>query len=211
MGLSFETLAAPAVILVFLTATVLLVSRDWRLSLLTLGAQYLGVFILVGMQGRLETALTKLLAGWIAGVVLWLALVGTPASGSGMISEGNPDRFSVSASTPSGWLFRLLAVGIVGLAVSSLTAPLLVWVQDLRLEQGWGALLLVGLGLLHLGFTAHPLSVVVGLLTVLSGFEILYAAVEFSALVVGLLAGVNLGLALIGAYLFLAPTLLEEE
>jgi hypothetical protein len=49
-----------------------------------------------------------------------------------------------------------------------------------------------------------------GLLTVLSGFEILYSAVEVSALVTGLLAGVNLGLALVGAYLLLAPTLEEE-
>jgi hypothetical protein len=37
-------------------------------------------------------------------------------------------------------------------------------------------------------------------LTALAGFEILYAAVESSALVTALLAVVNLGLALAGAY-----------
>jgi len=42
--------------------------------------------------------------------------------------------------------------------------------------------------------------VIVGLLTVLAGFEIMYAAVESSALVTALLAVVNLGLALAGAY-----------
>jgi hypothetical protein len=208
--LGFEALAAPAVVLVFLTASLLLVSRDWRLSILTLGAQYLGVFFLVVQQGRLETALAKLLAGWIAGFVLGLALAGLPA-GSELEAKPNQGRFAVRASTPSGWLFRLLAIGIVGLAVSSITPSLLKWVPGLGLEQGWGALLLIGLGLLHLGLTTHPLSMVLGLLTVLSGFEILYAAVEVSALVTGLLAGVNLGLALIGGYLFLAPTLLEEE
>jgi hypothetical protein len=47
--------------------------------------------------------------------------------------------------------------------------------------------------------------VIVGLLTVLSGFEIIYAAIESSVLVTGLLAGVNLGLALVGAYLLISP------
>ncbi len=55
--------------------------------------------------------------------------------------------------------------------------------------------------MLQLGFTSQSLNVALGLLTVLAGFEILYAAVEISALVAGLLAGVNLGIALIGAYL----------
>jgi hypothetical protein len=128
-----------------------------------------------------------------------------------MGTEAVQGRFSVSTSTPSGWLFRVLAIGIVGLAVSSVTSSLLVWLPEILLEQGWGALFLIGLGLLHLGLTAHPLSVVLGLLTVLSGIEILYTAVEASALVTGLLAGVTLGLALIGGYLFLSPTLLEGE
>ena len=41
-------------------------------------------------------------------------------------------------------------------------------------------------------------------MTVLSGFEILYAAVEGSILVAALLATINLGLALVGAYLLIA-------
>jgi hypothetical protein len=57
------------------------------------------------------------------------------------------------------------------------------------------------MGLLQLGMTTHPLRVVLGLLTLLSGFEILYAAVEVSVLVTGLLALINLGMALVGSYL----------
>jgi hypothetical protein len=48
---------------------------------------------------------------------------------------------------------------------------------------------------------AHPLRVVLALLVFFSGFEILYAMVERSTLVAGLLALVNLALAMIGAYL----------
>ncbi len=59
----------------------------------------------------------------------------------------------------------------------------------------------MGLGILQSGMTARPFRVSVGLLTVLAGFEILYAAVETSLLVAGLLAIINLGLALSGSYL----------
>ena len=67
-----------------------------------------------------------------------------------------------------------------------------------------GSLILIGMGLLHLGITSYILRVVIGLMTVLSGFEILYSAVEGSILVAALLATINLGLALVGAYLMIA-------
>jgi hypothetical protein len=72
-----------------------------------------------------------------------------------------------------------------------------------------GAVLLIGMGLINLGMTTRPLRVLLGLLTTLSGFELLYAAVESSVLVAGLLAVVTLGLALVGAYLL--DTLSGEE
>jgi hypothetical protein len=53
--------------------------------------------------------------------------------------------------------------------------------------------------------TAQPFRVILGLLTVLSGFEALYAALESSILVAAMLSVVNLGLALVGAYLLTVP------
>jgi hypothetical protein len=50
-----------------------------------------------------------------------------------------------------------------------------------------------------------------GLMTVLSGFEILYSTVESSVLVAALLAVINLGLALVGAYLLIASAPQETE
>jgi hypothetical protein len=41
-------------------------------------------------------------------------------------------------------------------------------------------------------------------MTVLSGFEIIYSTVESSVLVAALLAVINLGLALVGAYLLIS-------
>ena len=45
----------------------------------------------------------------------------------------------------------------------------------------------------------------------LSGFEILYAAVELSTLVAGLQALITLGIAMTGAYLMSAPSMEPEE
>jgi hypothetical protein len=67
-----------------------------------------------------------------------------------------------------------------------------------------GSLLLIGMGLLHLGITAHILRMTIGLMTILSGFEIIYSAVEGSILVAALLAVITLGLALVGSYLLIA-------
>jgi hypothetical protein len=49
----------------------------------------------------------------------------------------------------------------------------------------------------------------VGLLTVIAGFEVIYAAIETSVLVAGLLGVVNLGLALTGAYVLISGSLEE--
>jgi hypothetical protein len=65
------------------------------------------------------------------------------------------------------------------------------------------------MGLIHLGITSRVFRVVLGLLTALCGFEIIYAAVESSILVAGLLAITNLGLGLTGSYLLLAASSAE--
>ncbi|MBN2256961.1 MAG: hypothetical protein JW704_03955, partial [Anaerolineaceae bacterium] len=56
------------------------------------------------------------------------------------------------------------------------------------------------LGLTHTGISTRPFRIILGILTILTGFEIIHAAVEFSFLVIGLLAGINLALALAGVY-----------
>ena len=45
-----------------------------------------------------------------------------------------------------------------------------------------------------------PLRVILGLFTALSGFELLYASLEFSRVLEVLFAAVNLSLALVGSY-----------
>ena len=96
--------------------------------------------------------------------------------------------------------------------IAATVAPL---VDSLMADAGMvvsaGSLLLIGMGLLHLGVTDQAMRVTIGLMTVLAGFEILYTAVESSLLVAASLATINLGLALVGAYLMIASEANEEE
>lgn len=198
--MNLDFLVVPAVILVFITATVLIISWDWRVSIFSLGIQYLCVFVLVSLSWPMETAAVKVVAGWMAGAVLGLALLNLPQD----TIDGKPMLIS-------DILFRLVAAILAGLFAFTGGARLVNWLPEMNIQSGYGAMILISLGLLHLGLTTNPFRVVLGLLTLLSGFEILYAAVESSILITGLLAIVTLGLAIIGAYLLTAPTMEEAS
>lgn len=195
-----EWLLSLAVGLVSLTSLGLLIIRDWRWNVAILAAQYIGVLVLVTPAWKLELAVIKMIAGWMAGAVLGVAIANTPGS---LPKE--------TRSSSSERLFRLVAAGVVALVLLSIVPQSAEWFVQINPASRWGGFILLGTGLLHLGLTNHPLRVTLGLLTVLSGFEILYAAVETSTLVAGLLAGVNLGLALVCAYLLIAPQLEGAE
>ena len=173
--------------LVIITATGLLFSRDWRWSLGLLAVQYLGVFWLVQTHWPVSMAAAKLVTGWMACAVLGIAQLNTKREGK---SEG---------TWLQGRLFQVFAAGMVFAVTFVLSLRVVTWL-GVSLPVAWSGLLLIGLGLLHLGITSESFQVVIGLLTVLAGFEILYAAVESSILVTALLAVVNLGLALAGAF-----------
>jgi hypothetical protein len=130
----------------------------------------------------------KLVTGWMVCAVL------------GMAQLSNNSTQAAEQAWPQGRLFRLFTAGIIAAATFALSLRASNWL-GLSLPIAWGSLLLAGMGLLHLGLSAQPFRVVLGLLTVLAGFEILYAAVESSTLVAALLSAINLGLSLTGAYL----------
>ncbi len=191
-----EPLVLGAVALVSLTSIYNLISRDWRSSIGSLALQYVGVFLLVNISWPLEMAIAKMLAGWMAGVILWIAMTYVP------------DLWPESEkSIKFGAMFRVLAAIILALAITSLVLQSQSWLSTISIPILWGSFMLIGMGLLQLSLTSNPLRVIIGLLTSLSGFEIIYAAIETSTLVTGLLAVVTLGLALVGAYLLITPTM----
>jgi hypothetical protein len=197
--MDFELLAFPAALLLLLTSAGLLLSRDWRLSIALLALQTLGVFTLTALSWPLEMAVVKLVAGWICGAALGMALLNAP------VDPQEPAGLWLSAA-----FFRFLATGLVVLAIWSIAPRAAAWLPQVSLPQLLGGLVLMSMGVLHLGVTARTLRMVLSLLTILAGFEILYAALERSTLVAGLLAGVNLILALAGAYLLSIPEMEAE-
>ena len=190
MILSFAWIA---VLVIVATSLGLLLARDWRWSIILLAVQYLGMFVLTLQHWPLGMASVKVVAGWMSAAVL------------GMTRSGLTGKEAEEESTwTRGRLFRVFAAGIV-ILIARVVVP---GVDTVMADAGFpvtnGSLILIGMGLLHLGVSTRVLRVTIGLMTVLSGFEILYSAVENSVLVAALLAVINLGLALVGAYLMVA-------
>ena len=206
-----------ALLLVTITSVGLLITTDWRISAALLAIQYIGVFILVRMEWSLAMAAVKLVAGWISCTVLGMALLSLPqfrfrtekqhAAQPDHGGANNPIRTRL----PLGRPFILLTALLVTLTAFSLAGIAQNWFEGTPFPVLLGGFILIGMGLLQLGFSERQFPVILGLLTTLSGFEILYASIDSSALVAGLLAAANLGIALIGAYLIVSPAMGETE
>ena len=193
----FEQMAFPAVLLLGASSATLLLTRNWRVYIVSLAVQYLAVFWLISIFWPIGLAAVKLVVGWMSSAVL---------ASSGMVS----DLSDTKRDSFSGGLFRLLAVIMVWVLSFSLVPSVVEWLPATMMPL-WGGILLIGMGVLQLGMTTRTLRVVVGLLTMLAGFEILYAVVETSVLVAGLLAVINLGVALVGSYLLTLQADMEAE
>lgn len=183
----FSQNATIAVVMVGAAGAMLLLARSWRFRIAGLAIQYIGTFWLVALSWPLGLAVIKLVVGWMAAAILGL-------SGVNFLARR-------ARRWPTEWLFWGLALLLVIFSVSTLAPRLETWFSRGHPAQIWGSLLLIGIGLLNLGASSLGLRVIVSLLTVLSGFEILYAVVERSTLVAGLLSIVTLGIALAGSYL----------
>ncbi len=194
------TISWIVVLIILITSTGLLIARDWRWSIILLAIQYLCMFILTLQHWPLGMASVKLVAGWMSAAILGMTRSNFPAQ-----------DFEETGIWPRGRLFRLFAAAMVLLIVSTVTPGVDTIMADAGYAVTGGSLLLIGMGLLHLGITSYILRVVISLMTVLSGFEILYSAVEGSILVAALLAVINLGLALVGAYLLIAENAPKEQ
>jgi len=193
--------AMPAVAGIFITAGILVVSRDWRLNSLALTVQYFFVVLLLSRLIRLEVAAVKGLVGWLICMVFYLTerrastlKQPPPAEESALVSQ-RWRRWIISAQAS----FHLLA-GIL-ISVAAYTAALRIPLPQVPGDITLACYLLAGLGLLLVGLSDDPMQVGLGLLTFLSGFELFYIALEPSLAIAGLLGAVSFLVALAAAYL----------
>ena len=202
---------AASLIVLALTSVTLLIIKDWRLSVIILGLQYLGVFLIIIQVWPVSLGLVKMIAGWISCSVLAIAgvnLFGMPALKDMLPfrrfrGKNQPEGTSEKRS-PLGELFTFFAAGLVLIASVSIAIQSSRLLGEEYLPVMIAGSILIGVGLLQVGFSSDAFFISIGLLTIIPGFEILYAIFDSSTLVAGLLAGVNMGISLVGAYLMSA-------
>ncbi|MHB8856175.1 MAG: hypothetical protein ACYC6K_06095 [Bellilinea sp.] len=182
-------------VLVIAGSLSLLWTNKWRYNIAAIALQYLAVFWFVSQVWPIGLAAIKLVAGWMAGAVLAASVTASTSP------EFDPPAISARIFRAAGAVFVLILAFSVAPSMADwipVHAPAMV-----------SSLVLIGMGLLQLSMTKDPLRVTLGLLMVLSGFEIIYAAAVTSVLLAGLLALVTIGVSLTGAY-WLSLTAPEE-
>lgn len=202
--------AMPAVAGILITAGLLVVSRGWRLNVITLTLQYFFVVLLLTRLIRPEVAAVKGLIGWMICMVFYLTERRASALERSVAAEGAAPsqrwrRWVMSARAS----FCLLA-GIL-VSVAAYTAVLRIPLPEVPTDVTLACYLLAGLGLLLIGLSEAPMQVGLGLLTFLSGFDLFYVALEPSLAVTGLLGAVSFLIALATAQLRVAQVVAGGE
>jgi hypothetical protein len=184
-----------AVLILVVATTVLFVLNDWRWLSIAWVFQVFSVFWLTTLSWSIVESSVKLIGGWIA-----IAIISSvhPAA----ILEKDTSLMTASFG------FRFLVAGMVWLLGFSI-APTLQTLIPARIEIIWGGMLLFGSGILQIGLTKNYLRIIMGLITFISGFEVMYASVESSVLVSGLLAFLTVGMAWLTIYF--QPAAFDEK
>ncbi|MFQ5854055.1 MAG: hypothetical protein ACE5LU_00215 [Anaerolineae bacterium] len=179
-------------LLVVVGATSLVaLSRTWQIALLALLVHYLALGGLVLELGPLARGGLRILIGGLVCLVLFLT---TKRVEHAQRAPGSPvvDRRQISEVG-----FRLAAVGlaVIGVFGASIPARFPSLPAELVLASAW----LMAIGLVTLLISRELLWVGMGLLTVESGFETIYTALDPRLELAGLLAAGALMLAFVVA------------
>jgi len=193
----------PATIGLLLTAIIILLTSDWRLSLTALLIQYILIGTALSNDVRLEVAVVKILVGVLAVSILYLTARRLQDIGGTLTVGSEKARFlglSVGwEAGPLGLPFRLLAALLAALAVLRLFGSLNL--PQTSAATAFAASWLVAMGLTGLVVSTSPLRVAAALLTILGAFDLVYARLEPSLAVAGFWSVLILLGALAFAYL----------
>ena len=165
----------------------ILVPRDWRWSIFGLAMSYLIGFTLIVQIWPLPLAAVKLLSGLIGLIIL--STVKMNAENQEENTDGLSSRIFI-------FLLAILSWIVVSATINDLNAWLPIEYTNLFI----GLVFLIS-GMIKLSIDQRVFNVVVGLLTLLSGFDIIYSALEGSALVTALYALIVVSICVLGSYL----------
>jgi hypothetical protein len=182
----FETLP---LIVICGASLILFLNLSWRWNIIALSIQYVGVFWLVLTLWPTGLAAVKLVSGLMSA-----AIIGSSATE--VIINSKTIQFSSKEEIRFKVVLWFVALIMVFAIIPKITALL-----PLSARVLFGSLLLIGIGLLQLSIANEPYRIIFGLLSVLSGFEIIYAGLERSVLVAGALSIITLGISFIGVFI----------
>lgn len=202
----------PAVYVVLVTAVIIVMAWDWRVTLLALLVQYLtaGLLFVDVLDPRL--AVVKVLVGLFVCLILYITarqvnygrlpvdVAAEEAAGLGLERRVRVGPYMLPTTLP----FRFFAAMMIVLAAWALAqrpAFHLPVLSDTLAHMNVAVYGLAGLGLLGMGLTADPWRAGLGMLLFLTGFELFFSALEQSVAMLALLAVVTMLITLFIAYL----------
>jgi hypothetical protein len=210
--------ALPSFVGLVITASLIAVVRDWRFALWALLIQYILVGVLHLRMLPPELALIKVLAGVLICPMLYWAARWVESERE---HKAEIERREIAAQQgevplpplpwpirPTNWVFRLLAILLLGLVLYSvsLSFPLPAVASGIAPASLWLAMI----GLFILILTSEPLSAGMGLLTLVSGFGLYYDMLSPGLVGVGVLATIDLLMGLAISYLVTVRALTGE-
>lgn len=226
---AFSFLAGlPAMAGLLLTAAIIFLTSDWRLSLTALLVQYVLLGLTLSRFLQAELAIVRVLVGVMAVPILYLTA--RRIQDVRLMERAGQEKANL-LGLPMGWgagplglPLRLLTVLLVALALvrffpnyEALLSALVVVGPPLSSDVILVSLWLVSMGIAGLILSGDPLRVAPALLTILGGFELVYAGLQTNLAVVGFFGALALLAALAFSYLAAvqglgpAPDAIEEE
>jgi hypothetical protein len=188
------SLTTPALVGLFLATLILVTLVDWRLNLAALAGLFASAAILLAQITVWQVVAARLLVGFLIVVILVL-------TGQATRFDAPLTRITVRITVPTGFSFRVMTLVLISLTAWYVANQPAFALPGLPPDLNLASYLLMALGLLKLGLSEEPLNVGVGLFMLLSGFQLFYFVIEPSLAIVGLLAAVELGVALVVSYL----------
>lgn len=186
-----ELLNTLPIYIALLAALLNLVRRQWSLNLIALVLQFIFIIPSLLKLFPIQIALIQPFSGIMVSLMLFLTLN----------QVGGIEKIKLSRNLTPGEIFRALA-GIFLLSIISF------FLEDFQkdvfptipMEHLYISVGLMLTGIMQLGTIREPLYLAIGLLTFLSGFQLLYSALEFSYLLEALFVAVNLLLGMVGSF-----------
>lgn len=206
MSALLQWLPVIALLGVVLTGTVLTLTVEWRVTFAALGLQYIFAAVLLNQAVAWQVAAVEAVVGLLVVTILTLTgrqtnfgrMASSPAVQlPGQLARIGPIEFQTNLP------FRLVAILLAAISVWFTVVAGNYAIPGLPLLLNLAGIWLIFLGLFGLGFTDEPMNAGAALLTAITGFEMIYAPLEPSLLVVASLAVVNFAIALAVSYLTL--------